>query len=557
MVSQRKFIVTCFLLMLAVFSVNSHAESLEKAIEAFDFEEYQNAAKWLIPWAEQGKAEAQYRMGILYEEGKAVKQNTAQALKWYRAAAKQGHVGAKRRLQSLEKTIANTSGNESVALNWYQELASEGDVNAQYNLGFMYETGWGVPIDEIEAARWYEPAAENKNVQAQLRLGMLYLDGAGVAQSNIQGEKWISTAAKKGNHLAATIKDKLLNSNPELQIDVKQVVHEVRSVSAKNEKKAESIIMEAVQTAQAKLEAEKARKEALLAKLKNIQSATNQQVVSDDNALLGPHGEKTFRWYKNKAEKGVASAQFHVAKMYEAGTDVAMNMSEAVRWYTSAADAGYSDAQYYLGMLYEKGIAVHQDSDKAIALLQAAAKQGHKQAKEILTKTADGKFLDDKESVAIWWLTQAARRGVASAQYSLGYMYEHGRGVVKNPTIAVKWYKMAAAQGYSEPITTVRPHIDENQIDKNRNKIVENIPLTTKTPTLPDNKIPASLDKPSPTNLPLTIEKNNQGKLQDKRNKSSWYVMIILVLSIPIIGFIIVVKREKAKLAQQNIKQIT
>ncbi len=40
-----------------------------------------------------------------------------------------------------------------------------------------------------------------------------------------------------------------------------------------------------------------------------------------------------------------------------------------------------------------------------------------------------------------------AEKGDASAQVTLGLMYEYGRGVAKNDVEAVKWYRKAAEQG--------------------------------------------------------------------------------------------------------------
>jgi TPR repeat protein len=38
---------------------------------------------------------------------------------------------------------------------------------------------------------------------------------------------------------------------------------------------------------------------------------------------------------------------------------------------------------------------------------------------------------------------------MAAAQYNLGIMYRNGRGVPKNDSEAVKWYRKAADQGHS------------------------------------------------------------------------------------------------------------
>jgi TPR repeat protein len=47
------------------------------------------------------------------------------------------------------------------AVNWYRKAADQSDALAQYNLGMMYYTGRGVPQDYAEAVRWYCKAADH------------------------------------------------------------------------------------------------------------------------------------------------------------------------------------------------------------------------------------------------------------------------------------------------------------------------------------------------------------------------------------------------------------
>ena len=47
-------------------------------------------------------------------------------------------------------------------------------------------------------------------------------------------------------------------------------------------------------------------------------------------------------------------------------------------------------------------------------------------------------------------LKKAAEQGYAKAQFGLGICYDFGKGVEKNPTEAVKWYRKAAEQGYAQ-----------------------------------------------------------------------------------------------------------
>jgi TPR repeat protein len=62
---------------------------------------YGEAAKWYRKAAEQGYAEAQYRLGQMLEIGQGVKEDDAEAAKWYRKAAEQGVVLAEHNLGTM------------------------------------------------------------------------------------------------------------------------------------------------------------------------------------------------------------------------------------------------------------------------------------------------------------------------------------------------------------------------------------------------------------------------------------------------------------------------
>jgi TPR repeat protein len=52
--------------------------------------DYATALRLLRPLADQGDAQAQYNLGVLYDNGQGVPQSNAEAMKWYRKAADQG-----------------------------------------------------------------------------------------------------------------------------------------------------------------------------------------------------------------------------------------------------------------------------------------------------------------------------------------------------------------------------------------------------------------------------------------------------------------------------------
>ena len=53
--------------------------------------DYATALREFRPLAEQGNAKAQNELGLMYDKGRGVPQDNAEAAKWYRMAAVQGY----------------------------------------------------------------------------------------------------------------------------------------------------------------------------------------------------------------------------------------------------------------------------------------------------------------------------------------------------------------------------------------------------------------------------------------------------------------------------------
>jgi TPR repeat protein len=92
--------------------------------------------EWL-PLAELGDAEAQFNLGVMYDEGAGIDQDLVTAASWYRKAANQGFV------------------------------------DAQTNLGIMCYYGQGITRDHAEAAKWFERAAGQGDQEAARYLKLI------------------------------------------------------------------------------------------------------------------------------------------------------------------------------------------------------------------------------------------------------------------------------------------------------------------------------------------------------------------------------------------------
>lgn len=116
--------------------------------------------------AEQGNANAQYNLGVMYDKGYGVERDYAKARKWYKKAAAQNYA------------------------------------KAEHNLGVMYQEGRGVQASSAAAARWFKRAARHGEPAAQNNLAVLYARGKGVEQNTILAAVWAGRAAQAGNESA-------------------------------------------------------------------------------------------------------------------------------------------------------------------------------------------------------------------------------------------------------------------------------------------------------------------------------------------------------------------
>jgi TPR repeat protein len=76
------------------------------------------------------------------------------------------------------------------------------------------------------------------------------------------------------------------------------------------------------------------------------------------------------------AESGDPAAAFYIAKIYQSGLGVAVDLQKAFKFYTQSANDGFPKSQNNLGMMFLNGQSVPRDPFKAYAWIQKAADQG-------------------------------------------------------------------------------------------------------------------------------------------------------------------------------------
>ncbi len=99
------------------------AADLQGGLDAYYSEDFGVAAQELGRLAEGGDAQAQFRLGMMYDFGQGVNKDPTESARWLRLAAVQGYA------------------------------------DAQFALGMKYDVGIGVPWSPAEAHWWVRQAA--------------------------------------------------------------------------------------------------------------------------------------------------------------------------------------------------------------------------------------------------------------------------------------------------------------------------------------------------------------------------------------------------------------
>ena len=160
--------------VVVLIGLAAPASADTKACEdAYERKDYEAALKECRPLAEQGRAKAQYTLGIIYRWGLGVPQDYAEAAKWYRKAAERGHAAASFSLGEVY-FFGNFSGkgvpeDKAEAVRWYRKAAEQGFDLAQFKLALMYDNGDSAPPPR-SSARGSWPSQSSRGPPASFKI---------------------------------------------------------------------------------------------------------------------------------------------------------------------------------------------------------------------------------------------------------------------------------------------------------------------------------------------------------------------------------------------------
>ncbi|KAI9339323.1 hypothetical protein BDR26DRAFT_895893 [Obelidium mucronatum] len=232
------------------------------------------AFEWYLKAAENGHAEAQSNLAVMYENGRGIPESVAKAIHWYNLAADKGEIQAQFNLASLyEKGRGLAAPNYTKAKAYYEKAAKAGHTKAKVRLGVMLEQEIGVKKDEHLAIKRLTEAAEEGDIQAQDSLGRIYVD----KKDYTKAMEWSLKAASQHNLLG----------------------EQSTAIS---------------------------QSQFRLGTLYYLGSGIKQDFF------------QAFEWYQKAAKLELADAQYMLGYMYEKGRGIEKNEADALAWKNRAKD---------------------------------------------------------------------------------------------------------------------------------------------------------------------------------------------------------------------------
>lgn len=161
---------------------------------------------------------------------------------------------------------------------------------------------------------------------------------------------------------------------------------------------------------------------------------------------LKPDFAMAFKWFYSAAVQGQPQARQWVAKMYGLGRGTAQDIAQSAKWYCWASGTPLSNQQ--LGLVYDLNPTSTAQNAAAIDCLHRAAEQrlyGAEVVLGYLSQHGLGMVQDKRRAAAHY--RQGAEVEDLDAQYALAQMYRAGDGIAQDDAEAANWFQDAAQRG--------------------------------------------------------------------------------------------------------------
>jgi TPR repeat protein len=482
-----------------------------EGLDAYLVGNYSKALRIWAPLAESGDETAAFNMGVLYAQGLGVEADPVQAARWYKQSAEAGYAPAQFNLGSAYIQGAGIAADKGRAAHWWEKAAAQDYSYALFNLATLYLRGDGVPLDVDKARDLYRRAAVLGDLRAQKVLEQIVLAAPPARPAAVESA---ATTGNQGGGVAGNSVSADVNSPPPPRSAPRVTRPEVVVESTVRETARKPITTTSAAEAAAGRGEEWLRRQDPGHYTIQVFAFTDQKAAltfaretgMGDELVVARASTKGKIWYKafygSYSELAQAKAAQDRLKQrlsrhvpwirrfkdvsaeltdtgeqplpVEAGPAGGQPQPRAKLDNTSPQSVATSTAERSVATAVDSNVAPSRDDDapdrggdseavneapeRGGAELANADRETLQMEPRLIADASDQQqlqrgqsFFNRQEYVnALDAWRPLATKGIAQAQYGLGFMYESGWGVDRDYGQAFMWYERAARQGHAK-----------------------------------------------------------------------------------------------------------
>lgn len=353
--------ITIFLLSLLTimpsFAVEYSNEQLydlwEKYYHGKDVEKNELLAlSYLREAADKDYGLAQYKLGMLYQNGTIVNQSDSLAFFWFQKGNKSPNCQAKMQYSLCYFLGMGVEVNDSIAYSCFNKLVECSDstisASAEFFIAYMHEKGRGRKVDISKAIEWYTKSANHGEVNAMAQLGIIYVLSGKATENIPKGLKWTQKCVALNNSVGQRVLAKMYSLGIGVEKDLEKSFQLYKLAADQGD-------------------------------VLSIAELAQRYIYKEEY-------ENALHYLYLGVEQDNAVCQLLLGKMYFLGEGVEKDIHKAIGFYQLSAQQGLIKAYIFLGAAYAEGMGVEKDMNKAKVLFEFAAQHGDEEAKSILNQ---------------------------------------------------------------------------------------------------------------------------------------------------------------------------
>lgn len=306
-------------------------------------------------------------------------------------------------------------------INQLKKEAEKGDADAAFELGRKYEIGKEVAQNMDQAYQYYLKSAENGNIEAKEKVAFAYFTSDSRTITTLElATTYLMDAAKNGSGSAQAYLGKLyeIGSSLEKNLEESAKWYEASAYSG---------------------------------------NSYGQFWLAQKKETSGDYASAA-QWY----EKAIAQedyiapyAQNSLGDLYYFGRGVEQSYETAFLWFQKSANNRHPNGKSNLAHMYEHGYGISKNNETAINLYEeiiATVDSDDLKSSSLNSLgniySRENNFYNLEKAVSYYQKAIALDNNIYSL-YSIGKMYNDGKGVLKNPAKAKEYLEKSAQSGYN------------------------------------------------------------------------------------------------------------